>query len=101
MVSDYVRAVIGVAPRHHGSSSITCCATCAAPILVFTVTLVADAIIFEASLTFLSAGIAEPTPTGQHPPRRRPQRRSVRPLVAGALPGLAIMITLPGTEHPV
>lgn len=36
---------------------------CAAPIMVFTVTLVADAIIFEASLTFLSAGIAEPTPT--------------------------------------
>ncbi len=31
--------------------------------MVFTVTLVADAIIFEASLTFIGAGIAEPTPT--------------------------------------
>lgn len=31
--------------------------------MVFTVTLVADAIIFEASLTFIGAGIQEPTAT--------------------------------------
>ena len=36
---------------------------CIAPIMVFTVTLVADAIIFEASLTFIGAGIQEPTAT--------------------------------------
>ncbi|MDO4290063.1 MAG: dipeptide/oligopeptide/nickel ABC transporter permease/ATP-binding protein [Eggerthellaceae bacterium] len=36
---------------------------CVAPVLVFTITLVADAIIFEASLAFISAGIPEPTPT--------------------------------------
>ena len=36
---------------------------CLAPILVFTVVCVADAIVFEASLAFISAGIPEPTPT--------------------------------------
>ena len=36
---------------------------CVAPVLVFTIVLVADAIVFEASLAFISAGIPEPTPT--------------------------------------
>lgn len=36
---------------------------CAAPILVFAIVLIADAIVFEASLSFISAGIPEPTPT--------------------------------------
>ncbi len=36
---------------------------CLVPVLVFTILLVADAIVFESSLSFLSAGISEPTPT--------------------------------------
>ena len=34
-----------------------------APVMVFTTVLVADAIVFEASLSFIQAGIGEPTPT--------------------------------------
>ena len=60
---DYVRAVIVSGARAPWILIKHVLRNCAAPILVFTVTLVADAIIFEASLTFLSAGIAEPTPT--------------------------------------
>lgn len=60
---DYVRAVIVSGARAPWILLRHVLRNCAAPILVFTVTLVADAIIFEASLTFLSAGIAEPTPT--------------------------------------
>ena len=60
---DYVRAVIVSGARAPWILMRHVLRNCAAPIMVFTVTLVADAIIFEASLTFLSAGIAEPTPT--------------------------------------
>ena len=60
---DYVRAVIVSGARAPWILIKHVLRNCAAPILVFTVTLVADAIIFEASLTFLSAGISEPTPT--------------------------------------
>ena len=60
---DYVRAVIFSGARAPWILMKHVLRNCAAPIMVFTVTLVADAIIFEASLTFLSAGIAEPTPT--------------------------------------
>lgn len=60
---DYVRAVIVSGSRAPWILMKHVLRNCAAPIMVFTVTLVADAIIFEASLTFLSAGIAEPTPT--------------------------------------
>ena len=60
---DYVRAVIVSGARAPWILMKHVLRNCAAPIMVFTVTLVADAIIFEASLTFLSAGISEPTPT--------------------------------------
>ena len=60
---DYVRAVIVSGARAPWILIKHVLRNCAAPILVFTVTLVADAIIFEASLTFLNAGISEPTPT--------------------------------------
>ena len=60
---DYVRAVIVSGARAPWILMKHVLRNCAAPIMVFTVTLVADASIFEASLTFLSAGIAEPTPT--------------------------------------
>lgn len=60
---DYVRAVIVSGARAPWILWRHVLRNCIAPILVFTVTLVADAIIFEASLTFIGAGITEPTPT--------------------------------------
>ncbi|MGN8689078.1 dipeptide/oligopeptide/nickel ABC transporter permease/ATP-binding protein [Atopobiaceae bacterium HCP3S3_F7] len=60
---DYVRAVIVSGARAPWILWRHVLRNCVAPIMVFTVTLVADAIIFEASLTFIGAGITEPTPT--------------------------------------
>ena len=60
---DYVRAVIVAGARAPWILMKHVLRNCIAPIMVFTVTLVADAIIFEASLTFIGAGIAEPTAT--------------------------------------
>lgn len=60
---DYVRATIVSGARAPWILWRHVLRNCIAPIMVFTVTLVADAIIFEASLTFIGAGIAEPTPT--------------------------------------
>ena len=60
---DYVRAVIVSGARAPWILIKHVLRNCIAPIMVFVVTLVADAIIFEASLTFIGAGITEPTPT--------------------------------------
>ena len=60
---DYVRAVIVSGAKAPWILIKHVLRNCIAPIMVFTVTLVADAIIFEASLTFIGAGIPEPTPT--------------------------------------
>lgn len=60
---DYVRAVIASGAKAPWILIKHVLRNCIAPIMVFTVTLVADAIIFEASLTFIGAGIQEPTAT--------------------------------------
>lgn len=60
---DYVRAVIVSGARAHWILIKHVVRNCIAPVLVFTIVLVADAIVFEASLSFISAGIPEPTPT--------------------------------------
>ncbi len=60
---DYVRAVIVSGAKAPWILIKHVLRNCIAPIMVFTVTLVADAIIFEASLTFIGAGIPEPTAT--------------------------------------
>lgn len=60
---DYVRAAIVSGARAPWILMKHVLRNCIAPIMVFTVTLVADAIIFEASLTFIGAGIQEPTAT--------------------------------------
>ena len=60
---DYVRAVIVSGAKAPWILIKHVLRNCIAPIMVFTVTLVADAIVFEASLSFISAGIPEPTPT--------------------------------------
>ncbi len=90
---DYVRAVIVSGARAPWILWRHVLRNCIAPIMVFTVTLVADAIIFEASLTFLGAGITEPTPTwGNILADARAGVLSGRWWQA-LYPGLAIMIT--------
>ncbi|MDO4912951.1 MAG: dipeptide/oligopeptide/nickel ABC transporter permease/ATP-binding protein [Bifidobacteriaceae bacterium] len=91
---DYVRAVIVSGAKapwillKHVTRNI------AAPVMVFTTLSVADAIVFEASLSFINAGIPEPTPTWGN---------ILSSAKAGVLygywwqatfPGLAIMITV-------
>src|SRR5690606_19836337 len=63
---DYVAAeqVIGAPRRHILIKHVA--VNCAAPIMVFATVLVADAIIFEASLSFIGAGIQDPAPSWGH-----------------------------------
>ena len=96
---DYVRAVIV-----SGAKSVILIKhvlrNCIAPIMVFTVTLVADAIIFEASLTFIApASRSPPLPGATSSPR--PRRRARWPLVAGTVPGPGHYDHLPGAQHPL
>ena len=58
---DYVRAVVVSGARAPWILWKHVVRNCVAPVLVFTIVLVADAIVFEASLAFISAGIPEPT----------------------------------------
>ena len=60
---DYVRAVVVSGARAPWILVKHVIRNCIAPVMVFTIVLVADAIVFEASLAFISAGIPEPTPT--------------------------------------
>ena len=90
---DYVRAVIVSGARAPWILMKHVLRNCIAPIMVFTVTLVADAIIFEASLTFIGAGITEPTATwGNILSNARAGVLAGRWWQA-VFPGLAIMIT--------
>jgi peptide/nickel transport system permease protein len=91
---DYVRAVIVSGARAPWILWKHVLRNCIAPVMVFTIVLVADAIVFEASLSFISAGIPEPTPTWGN---------ILADARAGVLagrwwqalfPGLAIMITV-------
>lgn len=91
---DYVRAVVVSGARAPWILWKHVVRNCFAPIMVFTIVLVADAIVFEASLAFISAGIPEPTPTWGN---------ILADARAGVLagrwwqalfPGLAIMITV-------
>lgn len=91
---DYVRAVIVSGARAHWILVKHVIRNCIAPVLVFTIVLVADAIIFEASLSFISAGIPEPTPTwGNILADARDGVLAGRWWQA-LFPGLAIMITV-------
>ena len=60
---DYVRAVVVSGARAPWILMKHVVRNCIAPVMVFTIVVVADAIVFEASLAFISAGIPEPTPT--------------------------------------
>lgn len=91
---DYVRATVVSGARAPWILWKHVVRNCIAPVMVFTIVLVADAIVFEASLSFISAGIPEPTPTWGN---------ILADARAGVLagrwwqalyPGLAIMITV-------
>jgi len=91
---DYVRAVVVSGARTPWILVKHVIRNCIAPVMVFTIVLVADAIVFEASLSFISAGIPEPTPTWGN--ILSDARGGV---LAGRwwqalFPGLAIMITV-------
>ena len=60
---DYVNAVVVAGARAPWILARHVMRNCAAPILVFATLLVADAIILEASLTFIGAGLQEPIAT--------------------------------------
>ncbi len=91
---DYVRAVIVSGARANWILVKHVLRNCIAPVLVFTIVLVADAIVFEASLSFISAGIPEPTPTwGNILADARDGVLAGRWWQA-LFPGLAIMITV-------
>ncbi|MFR1640513.1 MAG: dipeptide/oligopeptide/nickel ABC transporter permease/ATP-binding protein [Eggerthellaceae bacterium] len=91
---DYVRAVVVAGARAPWILVKHVIRNCLAPVMVFTIVLVAGAIVFEASLSFISAGIPEPTPTWGN--ILSDARGGV---LAGRwwqalFPGLAIMITV-------
>lgn len=91
---DYVRAVVVSGARAPWILVKHVIRNCIAPVMVFTIVLVADAIVFEASLSFINAGIPEPTPTWGN--ILADARGGV---LAGQwwqalFPGLAIMITV-------
>ncbi len=91
---DYVRAVIVSGARAPWILVKHVVRNCLAPVMVFTIVLVADAIVFEASLSFISAGIPEPTPTwGNILADARSGVLSGRWWQA-LFPGLAIMVTV-------
>ncbi|MDO4443015.1 MAG: dipeptide/oligopeptide/nickel ABC transporter permease/ATP-binding protein [Slackia sp.] len=91
---DYVRAVVVSGARAPWILMKHVVRNCLAPVMVFTIVLVADAIVFEASLAFISAGIPEPTPTwGNILADARGGVLSGRWWQA-LFPGLAIMITV-------
>ena len=91
---DYVSAVVVSGARIPWILIKHVARNCAAPVLVFATALVADAIVFEASLSFINAGVPQPDPSWGN-------------IIAGArqgvlagfwwpalFPGLAIMITV-------
>ena len=66
---------------------------CIAPILVFATVLVADAIVFEASLSFINAGVKPPNPSWGNVLAEGKQLLLIGGWWATLFPGLAILIT--------
>lgn len=66
---------------------------CIAPILVFATVLVADAIVFEASLSFINAGVKPPEPSWGNVLADGKQLLMIGGWWATFFPGLAILIT--------
>ncbi|MFB6889791.1 oligopeptide/dipeptide ABC transporter ATP-binding protein [Kitasatospora sp. NPDC056327] len=60
---DYVAAEKVIGARRHHIVLRHVAVNCAAPVMVFATVLVAEAIIFEASLSFIGAGVQDPNPS--------------------------------------
>ncbi|WP_407706766.1 dipeptide/oligopeptide/nickel ABC transporter permease/ATP-binding protein [Actinotignum urinale] len=91
---DYVRAVIVSGARAPWILVKHVARNCIAPVMVFTTVLVADAIVFEASLSFIQAGIGEPTPTWGNILADARSGVLLGRWWQALFPGLAIMITV-------
>ncbi|MFC4059608.1 dipeptide/oligopeptide/nickel ABC transporter permease/ATP-binding protein [Planomonospora corallina] len=91
---DYVAAerVIGAPRRYILVKHVAI--NCAAPIMVFATVLVADAIIFEASLSFINAGIQDPAPSWGNVLAYGRQIVLSGGWWATFFPGLAILVTV-------
>ncbi|MEZ7128803.1 dipeptide/oligopeptide/nickel ABC transporter permease/ATP-binding protein [Nonomuraea sp. AD125B] len=91
---DYVAAeqVLGAPRRHILIRHVA--VNCAAPIMVFATVLVADAIIFEASLSFIGAGIQDPAPSWGNVLAYGRQIVLSGGWWATFFPGLAILVTV-------
>lgn len=91
---DYVRAVIVSGARAPWILVKHVMRNIAAPVMVFTTLSVADAIVFEASLSFINAGIPEPTPTWGNILSSAKEGVIFGYWWQALYPGLAIMITV-------
>ena len=91
---DYVRAVIVSGARAPWILIKHVMRNIAAPVMVFTTLSVADAIVFEASLSFINAGIPEPTPTWGNILSSAKEGVIFGYWWQALYPGLAIMITV-------
>ncbi|XKK60657.1 dipeptide/oligopeptide/nickel ABC transporter permease/ATP-binding protein [Streptomyces sp. ARC32] len=60
---DYVAAEKVIGARRHYIVARHVAVNCAAPVMVFATVMVADSIIFEASLSFIGAGVQDPDPS--------------------------------------
>ncbi|MEU4425734.1 dipeptide/oligopeptide/nickel ABC transporter permease/ATP-binding protein [Actinoplanes sp. NPDC024001] len=91
---DYVAAekVIGASRWHILIRHVTI--NCAAPVLVFATVLVADAIVFEASLSFISAGVQDPEPSWGNVMSYGRQILFSGGWWATFFPGMAILLTV-------
>lgn len=91
---DYVRAVIVSGARAPWILLKHVVRNCAAPVMVFATVLVAYAIVLEASLSFIQAGIQEPTPTWGNILSDAQGGVMAGRWWQALYPGLAIMITV-------
>lgn len=91
---DYVRAVIVSGAKAPWILAKHVTRNIAAPVMVFTTLSVADAIVFEASLSFINAGIPEPTPTWGNILSSAKEGVLYGYWWQALFPGLAIMITV-------
>lgn len=91
---DYVNAVVVSGARSPWILIRHVARNCAAPVLVFATVLVADAIILEASLTFIGAGLQEPIPTWGNILSSAQQGVLRGQWWQALFPGLMIMITV-------
>ncbi|MCD4557067.1 dipeptide/oligopeptide/nickel ABC transporter permease/ATP-binding protein [Schaalia sp. lx-100] len=91
---DYVNAVIVSGARAPWILVKHVIRNTAAPVLVFATVLVADAIILEASLTFIGAGLQEPTPTWGNILSAAQQGVLRGEWWQALFPGIAIMLTV-------